>query len=44
MGRHLCCCHCDVSCSVAIKVFSREKKTLEMFVSDMLVLVTLSDN
>jgi hypothetical protein len=44
MGRYLCCCHSVVSSSVARKALFKEKKTLELFGSDMLVLVTLSAN
>jgi hypothetical protein len=46
MGRHLCCCHCVASsrARVARKALFRERKALELFVSDMLVLVTLSAN
>jgi hypothetical protein len=44
MGRHLCCCHCVASCGVAIKALFMERKALELFVSDMLVLVSLSAN
>jgi hypothetical protein len=44
MGRHLCCCHCVASSSVAIKALFMKRKALELFVSDMLELVTLSAN
>jgi hypothetical protein len=44
MGRHLCCCHCGASSGVALKALFRKRKTLELFVSDMLVLDTLSAN
>jgi hypothetical protein len=44
MGRHPWCCHCVASRSVTRKALFREKKTLELFVSDMLVLVTLRAN
>jgi hypothetical protein len=44
MGRHLCCCHCVASSSLAVTALFSEKKTLELFPSDMLVLVTLSAN